>query len=296
MTTFVLLTITGLGLAALYFLVASGLSLIFGLMDVLNFAHGVFLSAGAYAAWAASTNLTAVGSPTLRFLLALLVGVAAGGLFAALIEVTLIRRLYGQHVAQILLTVGLALGLTALIRVIWSPDTRVFPTPPWMRETTDVFGAAVPNTRFVAIGGAALVLGALVAFLKRTRYGLIIRAGVENRAMVSALGIDVTRAFSAVFAIGGLAAGLGGVLLGAFDGSINPDQGGRFLIFAFIVTIIGGLGSLTGAAVASVLVGLTQQYANFYAAFGIGDLTVILLLAVVLLVRPEGLAGTRAAR
>jgi branched-chain amino acid transport system permease protein len=131
-----------------------------------------------------------------------------------------------------------------------------------------------------------------VVFLRRTRYGLIIRAGVENRAMVTALGIDVRKAFTLVFAIGGAAAGLGGVLASHYFGYVSPLLGGSLLIFAFIVTVIGGLGSLTGAAIASVGVAVLQQFANFY--FGIGDFVVVLALAVVLLVRPRGLLGAAA--
>lgn len=294
MTTFILLTITGLGLAALYFMVASGLSLIFGLMDVLNFAHGVFLTTGAYASWWLAERL-AEQPGLVRFGASVVFGVGVGVVVATLIEVTLIRRLYGQHIGQILVTVGLALSGTALVQAIWTPDARVFPRPEWVGDTTSVLGATVPNSRFLAIVAAVLVYTGLVTFLKRTRYGLVIRAGVENRAMVQALGIDVSRAFTAVFAIGGGVAALGGAVAGAYFGTIEPELGGALLIFAFIVTIIGGLGSLGGAAVAAILVGLLQQYANFYAAVGAGDLIVVLLLAGVLLVRPQGLGGRAAA-
>jgi branched-chain amino acid transport system permease protein len=143
----------------------------------------------------------------------------------------------------------------------------------------------------VAIVLAIAVLGGLRGFLRGTRYGLIIRAGVENRAMVTALGIDVRRAFTLVFVIGGLVAGLGGVLAAAYFGSVDPDLGASMLIFAFITVVIGGLGSITGSAVAAVLVALLQQFANYYAASGVGDLSVVLLLAVVLLARPRGLMG-----
>jgi branched-chain amino acid transport system permease protein len=126
-----------------------------------------------------------------------------------------------------------------------------------------------------------------------TRYGMIIRAGVENRSMVTALGIDVRRAFTLVFTIGGAAAGLGGVLASHYFGYVSPLLGGSLLIFAFIVTVIGGLGSLAGAAVASVLVGVLQQFANYY--WSIGDFVVVILLAVVLLTRPSGLMGRKVA-
>ena len=132
------------------------------------------------------------------------------------------------------------------------------------------------------------MLVGLTAFLRYTRYGLIIRAGVENRAMVTALGIDVRKAFTLVFALGGAAAALAGVLSGVYYGVVDPGRGTSLLIFAFIVVVIGGFGSIGGTAVAAVVVGLIQQYANYYASSGLGDLAVVLLLAIVLLLRPEG--------
>jgi branched-chain amino acid transport system permease protein len=163
--------------------------------------------------------------------------------------------------------------------------------PSWLHDTTTILGAHIPNDRFVEIGTAAAVLVVLQLFLRRTRYGLIVRAGVENRSMVMALGIDVRRAFTLVFAIGGLLAALAGVLSGVYFNTIDPTQGTSLLIFAFIVVVIGGLGSLGGSAAAAVLVGLVQQYANYYASSGIGDMAVVLLLGLVLLARPRGLAG-----
>jgi branched-chain amino acid transport system permease protein len=165
------------------------------------------------------------------------------------------------------------------------------PAPAWLGNTTTVAGAHIPNDRWVEILTAAVVLGALTAFLRRTRYGLIIRAGVENRSMVTALGIDVRRAFTLVFALGGVAAALAGVLGNVYFTTVDPNRGTSLLIFAFIVVVIGGLGSLRGTAVAAVVVGLVQQYANYYASSGLGDLSVVLLLGLVLLVRPKGLAG-----
>ncbi len=257
MSTFVLLTITGFGLAAMYFLIASGLSLIYGLMGVLNFAHGLF-----------------------------------GAVFATLVELVLIRPLYRRHIEQVLVTVGLSLAGTALVQAIWGQDSRPFVTPHWMNNTTTVIGAHVPNDRWVEIATAAAVLVLLELFLRRTRYGLIVRAGVENRAMVTALGIDVRRAFTLVFAIGGVAAALAGALSNVYFGSVVPDRGTSLLIFAFIVVVIGGLGSISGSALAAVVVGVTQQYANYYASSGIGDITVVLLLGVILLIRPQGLSGS----
>jgi branched-chain amino acid transport system permease protein len=291
MSTFVLLTITGLGLGALYFLIASGLSLIYGLMGVLNFAHGAFLTVGAYGMWFTESKLSGLHVLP-RFLLGALAGLVAGGLFAALVELVLIRPLYRRHIEQVLVTVGLGLATTALVVAIWGNDARPVPAPAWLGRTTTVLGAHIPNDRWVLIVTAVAVLAALNAFLRRTRYGLIIRAGVENRAMVTALGIDVRRAFTLVFAIGGVAAALAGVLSGVYFSTVDPARGTSLLIFAFIVVVIGGLGSLRGTAAAAVVVGLVQQYANYYASSGLGDLSVVLLLGLVLLVRPRGLSGS----
>jgi branched-chain amino acid transport system permease protein len=292
MSTFVLLSITGLGLGAMYFLIASGLSLIYGLMGVLNFAHGAFITVGAYASWWTSTHVfDGIDSLLLRFLLSALLGLVIGALFAALVELILIRPLYTRHIEQVLVTVGLSLAFVALVEGIWGPDPKEYVVPPWLHRTTTVAGAHVPNDRWVEIGTAGVVLVLLQLFLRRTRYGLIIRAGVENRAMVTALGIDVRKAFTLVFAVGGVAAAVAGVLSGVYFNVVSPSQGVTLLIFAFIVVVIGGLGSIGGSAVAAVVVGLTQQYANYYASSGIGDMVVVLLLGLVLLVRPRGLAG-----
>jgi branched-chain amino acid transport system permease protein len=293
MSTVVLLAITGLGLGAMYFLIASGLSLIYGLMGVLNFAHGAFLTVGAYATWYTETKLGGI-TVGLRFALAALVGLAVGTVFAALVELVLIRPLYSRHIEQVLVTVGLALCVTALVTAIWTNDPKFVALPPWTSKTTDVLGASIPNDRWLEIATAAIVLLALQLFLRRTRYGLIVRAGVENRAMVTALGIDVRRAFTLVFAIGGLAAALAGVLSALYFGTVDPQRGTSLLIFAFIVVVIGGLGSITGTAIAAIAVALVQQFANYYASSGIGDLSVVLLLAAVLLVRPSGLTPAAA--
>jgi len=291
MSTFFLLTVTGLGLGALYFLIASGLSLIYGLMGVLNFAHGAFLTVGAYAAWWTESQLD--GLSTLpQFLIGSLVGLAVGAAVGGLVEVFLIRPLYQRHIEQVLVTVGLALALTALVQAIWGNDARPVPVPAWTQEATTILGASIPNDRWLEIAVAALVLVGLELFLAKTRYGLIIRAGVENRAMVTALGIDVRRAFTLVFAIGGTAAALAGILANVYFGTVDPARGTSLLIFAFIVVVIGGLGSIRGTAVAAVVVGLVQQYANYYASSGLGDLSVVLLLGIVLLIRPGGLTPT----
>ncbi|GAA2990391.1 branched-chain amino acid transport system permease protein [Microbacterium terrae] len=291
MSTLVLTLIIGVGLGALYFLVASGLSLIYGLMHVLNFAHGAFLTLSAFIGW---TVAQALGTDSWwSFLLSILVGAAVGAVFATLTELVLIRPLYERHIEQVLVTVGLSFAAVALFEGIWGTDPIHVSGPQWLTQTTDVLGANVPNRYWVLIVAAALVLMGLVLFLQKTRYGMIIRAGVENRAMVTALGIDVRRSFTLVFAIGGAAAGIGGVLAMHASTYVSAHLGATLLIFAFIVTVVGGLGSLTGAAIASVLVAVLQQVANTYLN-GTGDFIVVILLALVLLLRPSGLLGKKA--
>lgn len=292
MSTIVLLALTGIGLAGLYFLVASGLTLIFGLMRVLNFAHGAFLLLGGYCAWLLGAQLMdAAGNVSnAGFLAMLIAALAAGAAIGMLTELVLIRPLYRREFAQILVTVGLGLVVGALVMGIWGGDPHSFPVPHWLLGTVHLLGANVPASRFLVIGAALLMLVALLAFLRHTRYGLIVRAGVENRTMVSALGIDVRRAFTLVFALGGALAGLSGALAGVYFGAVSPGLGSMLLIDAFIVVVIGGLGSITGSALAALAVGLLQQFANYYFT-GIGDLAIVLLLAVVLLVRPRGMLG-----
>src|SRR4051812_23094626 len=249
MSTFLLLTLTGLGLGAMYFLIASGLSLIYGLMGVLNFAHGAFITVGAYGTWWTSVHVfDGVHSPLWRWLASSLLGLICGGVFAALVELILIRPLYARHIEQVLVTVGLQLAFVALVSGIWGPDAKTFVVPPWLHETTDIGGAHIPNDRWLEIGTAAVVLTLLQLFLRKTRYGLIIRAGVENRAMVQALGIDVRKAFTLVFAIGGVAAAIAGVLSGVYFNVVGPEQGTCLLIFAFIVVVIGGPAPRGGGA------------------------------------------------
>jgi branched-chain amino acid transport system permease protein len=294
MSDLVLLLVTGLGLGALYFIAASGLSLVYGLMGVLNFAHGVFMTAGAYAAWLTMDALPAGWSVWTRLGVGVLAAVAVGAVVGLVVEVVLIRPLYRHHIQQVLVTVGLSLAGVAAAQGIWGADPRPVEQPAWMSATTDVLGARLPNDRFVYLVLALALFAGLLALLHLTRLGLVIRAGVENRTMVEALGINVHLTFTTVFALGGAAAGLAGVLYSQYAGAVSPAQGGSLLIFAFIVVVIGGMGSLTGTALAAVVVGLVQQLANYYAASGVGDLSVVLLLAVVLLLRPASMKGATA--
>ncbi len=294
MSDVVLLVVTGLGLGALYFLAASGLSLIYGLMGVLNFAHGAFMVAGAYAGWLAMSALPGSLGVGPRLALAVVVATLVGAIIGFVVEVLLIRPLYQRHIQQVLVTVGLSLAAIAAVQGIWGSDPHRLEKPAWLTATTGVAGAQLPNDRFLYLAAAVVVFLGLLALLHLTRLGLVIRAGVENRTMVEALGINVQRTFTIVFAMGGAAAGLAGILYAIYAGSVSPGQGGSLLIYAFIVVVIGGMGSLVGTAVGVVAVGLVQQLANYYAASGVGDLAVVLLLAAVLLLRPKSMEGVHA--
>lgn len=289
MDTFILMGITGIGLGALYFLIASGLTLIYGLMGVLNFAHGALLTVGAFAGlWFATKVATATN--TTYFLLSMIVGGLAAGLIALIAEQLVITKLYERHMDQALVTVGLALVIGAVLAGWFGNDLHTYPTPLWFAKGIKIGTAIIPADRFMYIGVAIALLIGNWALLKFTRIGLIIRAGVENRTMVSALGINVKRAFSAVFFLGGFAAGVGGVLVSIYSNGVSPLIAGSYLIYGFIVVVIGGLGSVPGSFLAAMLIGIIKQYANYYVT-GLGDFVVVLLLAIVLLVRPQGLLG-----
>ncbi len=291
MSELVLIVVTGLGLAGLYFLLAAGLSLIFGLMNVLNLAHGAFFGLGGYTAWLAMDRLDAIASLGLRFVVAVVLAAVVGLVTGGLVERLLVARSYDNHLGQILLTLGLGFALVAMLGGLFSYDAKPLPQPAWFGRTTELFGARIPNSRLLILAVAVVLLVALLLFLAKTRHGLIIRAGVENRSMVEALGIDVDRSFTLVFALGGLLAAVGGALGAVYFNGISPGLGTNQLIFAFIVVVIGGLGSVAGTAVAAVLVALTQQLVNFYVGTGLGDIAVVGLLALVLLSRPQGLLG-----
>ena len=298
MSVYLTLAFTSLALGAVYFLAASGLSLIYGLMDVLNMAHGMFMTIGAYAGWELATRLPSTWGASWIFVVELVAAVLGGAIAAGLTEIVLIRPLYGRPLSQILVTIGLDLAVVALLIGGFGSSSLTLPVPLWLIEATRSGNLILPHADFIAIGLGAIVLVALEWFLRRTRYGITIRAGVENREMVRALGIDVGRAFTLVFVIGGAMAGLAGLLYSVvFSGDlVSPLQGDSLLIFALIVIVIGGLGSIRGSAVAALLVAVVQDFTSYYLGTHpglaeIGNLSVVLLLALVLEWRPRGLFG-----
>ena len=300
----------GLALGMLYFLIAAGLSLIFGLMDVLNFAHGSLFMLGAYIAWTLATytnpdnpahwGLT-IADSNLRFVAGLLLAsLLVGGLGAAL-ESGLIRPLYARPIYQVLLTLGLVLVCAELVKAvpIWGPLAKSLDKPDWFDQSIKIVGnRRFPSYGFFIIGLGAGVMAGIVALLRFTRLGLIVRAGVQDSEMVQALGINVRRVFTLVFAIGAGLAALGGAAIAPQQG-VSPEMGLEFQLAAFIVVVIGGLGSIPGAAVGALLVGLARTFGDTLIVNNPGlpkwlpSASTVLLMAVVLLLRPAGLFGKR---
>ena len=293
------LTVAGLAMGMLIFLVASGLTLIFGLMDVLNFAHGALFSWGAYAGFSAVLLLNRgagwVASPAVWLnSLALLAAVAAAVLVAlalgVILERVIVRPVYGKHMFQILITLGATIILEELIRIVWGPNDQVMPVPASFQGSWDVMDVIVLRVPVIAIGLGLAVYAGLLLLLHRTRVGLIVRAGVESGEMVQVMGHNIYRYFTGVFALGSALAAVGGLMWAIFRQSVSPAMGGEQLIFAFIVVIIGGLGSVTGSLVGALMVGLSYNYVAFLlpkAALGVN----MALMVLVLLIRPTGLFG-----
>jgi len=284
----------GVLLGMLIFLVASGLSLIFGLLDVLNFAQGAFLLVGAYFGYQVYEGVgLSVG---LSFVAAIVSAVALVGVLGALIEAALIRPLYKRPVFQIVLTFGLGAVLLDLVERYYGPQPRQPLAPPsFLSGTFVLFGQQQSVYRLFIIGlGLAMMIGVFL-LLNRTRIGIIIRAGVQDSEMVQALGINVRRVFTLVFLLGAALAGLGGIAIVPYQGA-TLEMGNQFLILAIVVVVIGGMGSFTGTSVASFVVGLTRAVAeqlslSHFDAPVLAETSILLLMIGVLLVQPSGLFG-----
>ena len=292
--TWLTLTIAGAAMGMMLFLMASGLTLVFGLMDVLNFAHGAFITLGAYVAVSVLGRLNPwvqADSLTLN-LLALAAAVLAGGLIAsgvgAVFERIIIRRVYGAHLQQILITMGGLIVAGQLVVVVWGAQPLQVAKPAVLRGSFLFLGAAIESYRLVAVALGLAVFVAAHLVLSRTRIGLLVRAGVENREMVEALGFRIERLFVGVFIAGAALAGIGGVMWGGYQEIVTATIGDEMTVLIFIVIIIGGLGSITGCFQAAVLVGLTTNYIGYLTPkLALGSN--IALMVVVLLWRPLGL-------
>ena len=288
------LSASGLAMGMLLFLMASGLTLIFGLMDVLNFAHGAFVGFGAFIAasvWARLPGFVAAPGLAANLLALVAAGGAAalvcGGLGLAF-ERVVIRRVYGAHLRQILITVGAMIVAEQMSVVIWGPDALTLAKPASLASSFIVAGGAVEKFRLVAAGLGLAAFLALRLVLARTRIGLVVRAGVEDREMVEALGYRVRRLFVFVFAVGTALAGVGGAMWAVYAGTVTAALGGELTVLLFTVVVIGGLGSVSGSFLGALLVGLITNYVGFLAP-KLALLSNVALMAAVLLWRPRGL-------
>jgi branched-chain amino acid transport system permease protein len=281
---FVAQTLNGLTLAGIIFLVSSGFTLVFGVMRVTNLSHGAVYLVGGYIGYS-------VISATHNFFYGLAAGALAMGVLGLLLERTLITWLGRREMAELLATLGLIYVLDDISLAIWggTPLTINLPGVLGRSTTLPISGIVYPNTRIFILGVSIVVALGLYLLLRRTRVGAIIRAGVDDREMVSALGINVRLVFTLVFTLGAALAGfagvLGGTVLGVYTGGDSD-----ILLFALAVVIIGGLGSFEGAIVGSLIIGLAETYGTAYfqaVAYSIVFIPVI----VILLVKPEGLLG-----
>lgn len=292
-STWVTLTFAGLAMGMIIFIVASGMTLVFGLMDVLNFGHGLFIAIGAYMAatvlgamadWTQSgslwTNLVAV-------LPAMIVGMLVAGAVGLAFERVIVRPVYGQHLKQILITMGGMIIGEEIIKMLWGPQTITLPLPESLRGAFLLGDAAIEKYRVVALVVGLIVLGGMLWVLNRTKLGLLIRAGVEDREMVESLGYRIRHLFVGVFVAGSMLAGLGGVLWGMYQQSIVPQLGAQVNVLIFIVIMIGGLGSTVGCLIGALLVGLMANYTGFLMPKAALFSNIALMVAI-LLWRPQG--------
>lgn len=294
--TFVNTLLNGLTLGGLYFLVASGFTLIFGLMRNVNLAHGSMYLLGAYIGWEVAD---ASGS----WFLALLVAFLAIGFSGVLMQVLVFRRMEGDDLRQTLVTIAISIIAADLMLAIWTGTTYQFTPPEWLwgaatlpvvsliRDSGEAIYIKYPIYRLAVLVVAIAVGIGLWLFLNRTRIGMMIRAGVNDREMLSASGVNVQLVFALVFAIGAGLAGLAGVI-GGTALSVAPGEDIRYLLASLVVVIVGGLGSVSGAAIGALLIGLAEQFGlAYFPTYGV--VLTFLIMVVVLAVRPQGIMGGR---
>ena len=282
---FLTTTLNGLTLAALYFLVASGFTLVFGLMRNVNLAHGSLYLFGAYVGWM-------VGDATDSWLLAVAAGFASSALVGLALQLGVFRFMQGQDLRQTLVTIGISIVLADVMLWIWAAEIYTFDPPRWIYGSTELPVIEKFPTYRLMVLLASIVIGFLLWwFLNKTRVGMMIRAGVDDRAMLAAAGVNVQRIFAVTFAIGAGLAGFAGVV-GGTALSISPGEDTRYLLASLVVVIVGGMGSVIGAAIGALLIGLAEQFGLAYApTYGIVFTFVIMVVALAF--RPQGLMGRR---
>jgi branched-chain amino acid transport system permease protein len=293
-TTWVTLTVAALAMGMMIFVIASGLTLIFGLMDVLNFGHGAFIAIGAYMAMTVLVPLSgwvqsdALSLNLAALLLAVIAAMIGTGALGWAFERVIVRPVYGQHLKQILITMGGLIVAEQLIHVVWGGDQKPMPLPNGLRGAITVGDFALEKFRLLAVAVGLTVFIVMQLVLNRTKVGLLIRAGVENREMVEALGYRIRQLFVGVFIAGSALAGLGGTLWALYRETLTAAIGGDIMVLVFIVIIIGGLGSVGGCFLGAILVALMANYTG-YLAPKIAVASNILLMVAILMWRPQGL-------
>jgi branched-chain amino acid transport system permease protein len=284
---FVSTLLNGVTLAALYFLVASGFTLVFGLMRNVNLAHGSLYLFGAYMGWV-------VGDATENWFLAIAAGFASAALVGFLLQIAVFRFMQGQELRQTMVTIGISIVLADLMLWWFGGEIYSFDPPRAIFKSMPMLVVNKYPTYRVVVLGVAIVIGLVLWwFLNRTRVGMMIRAGVDDRNMLAASGVNVQRVFAITFAIGAGLAGFAGVI-GGTALSISPGEDTRYLMASLVVVIVGGMGSIPGAAVGALLIGLAEQFGLAYApTYGVVFTFVIMVL--VLAFRPTGILGRRTA-
>jgi branched-chain amino acid transport system permease protein len=295
--------LNGVQLGLLMFLLAAGLTLTFGIMDLVNLAHGSLYMMGAYIAW------TLIGW-TDSFVLGALLALPATFLLGVVVEAAVMRRLYGRdHLDQVLATFGLILFFNELVRAVWGPAGKSIAVPAFLARTVEILpGVPYPAYRFAIIVTGAAVAALLAWLVARTRLGMLIRAGASNRRMIGALGVNIELLFSLVFGLGAVFAGLAGLMAAPLS-SVKIGMGDDILIVAFVIIVIGGIGSIKGAFVAAMVVGqidiigraflpdllktFLSNSAASSAAPAISQVLIYIVMAGVLVWRPTGLFGQR---
>lgn len=278
--------VIGLSLGSRLFLIAVGLSLIFGVLGVLNFAHGALYMIGAYVALSVTNQLID------NFWLAVIVGAFVVGVVGVLIEVGTIRPLYDRlesELDQLIVTFGFVLVIHEAVRFIWGSQPYSMDAPASLAFSVSIGGSTFSAYRLFVIIAAFVVMGSLWLFITKTYFGSLVRGTSSDREMASMLGVDVPRLYTAVFFLGSFLAGLGGALAAPLQ-SVSPALGDQVIIDAFIIVVIGGLGSLSGAFVGAMFVGILQSIGPQFIAAGHIAIP-FLAMVLVLLFRPEGLFG-----
>lgn len=293
-TTWLTLTVAGLAMGLMIFIMASGLTIVFGLMDVINFGHGAFVAVGAFVGVTVLAALSGwTGTPDIvmnvsAVLLAILAAMIATGAMGWLFERVIVMPVYGFHLKQILVTMGGLIVTEQLIHVIWGPDALHIARPATLQGSVVVFGAAIEKYRVLAVAIGLVLFFAMRHVLRSTKIGLLVRAGVENGEMVEALGYRIKALFLWVFVAGSALAGLGGVMWGLYQETITAQMGADIMVLVFVVVIIGGLGSVEGCFIGALLVGLLSNYTAFLAP-KVALVSTIALMVAVLMWRPQGL-------